>query len=140
MFGFYVCLSTFYRLIGCDSKPAGFCKLANRIYFQHDSRFYGYRLDVTITESVPRITGRSLPGLSTLAGPQWDHIGVKMILLYLDPGSGSFLIQLLIAALAGAGLAIAISWGRIKRFFSKNKHVDVDKDVDEDEDDDQPGV
>jgi hypothetical protein len=63
-----------------------------------------------------------------------------MILLYLDPGSGSFLIQLLIAALAGAGLAIAISWGRIKRFFSKNKHVDVDKDVDEDEDDDQPGV
>ncbi|MGD0876547.1 MAG: hypothetical protein ABSA01_00185 [Anaerolineales bacterium] len=63
-----------------------------------------------------------------------------MILLYLDPGSGSFLIQLLIAALAGAGLAIAISWGRIKRFFSKNKNVNVEKDVDEDEDEGQPGV
>ena len=62
-----------------------------------------------------------------------------MILIYLDPGSGSFLIQLLIAGLAGAGLAIAISWGRIKRFFKKNKQVDVSKDVDEDEDDQQQG-
>ena len=57
-----------------------------------------------------------------------------MILLYLDPGSGSFLIQLLIAGLAGAGLAIAISWGRIKRLFTRNKQVDIDKD----ENDDQP--
>ena len=63
-----------------------------------------------------------------------------MILIYLDPGSGSFLIQLLIAGLAGAGLAIAISWGRIKRFFKKNKQVDVNKDGDEDEDDQQPGA
>ena len=62
-----------------------------------------------------------------------------MILIYLDPGSGSFLIQLLIAGLAGAGIAIAISWGRIKRLFKKNKPVDVDKDV-EDEDDEQPGA
>ena len=62
-----------------------------------------------------------------------------MILIYLDPGSGSFLIQLLIAALAGAGIAIAISWGRIKRFFSKNKHVDGEKNVDEDEDDERSG-
>jgi hypothetical protein len=59
-----------------------------------------------------------------------------MILLYLDPGSGSFLIQLLIAGLAGAGIAIAVSWAKIKRLFRKNKPVDTDKD----EDDDQPGV
>jgi len=57
-----------------------------------------------------------------------------MILLYLDPGSGSFLIQLLIAGLAGAGIAVAISWGRIKRLFKRNKQVDIDKD----ENDDQP--
>lgn len=63
-----------------------------------------------------------------------------MILLYLDPGSGSFLIQLLIAGLAGAGIAIAISWGRIKRFFKKSKPVDGVKEVDEDEDDEQPGA
>jgi hypothetical protein len=62
-----------------------------------------------------------------------------MILLYLDPGSGSFLIQLLIAGIAGAGIAIAISWGRIKRLFKRNKQVDIDKvDIDKDEDDDHP--
>ena len=61
-----------------------------------------------------------------------------MILLYLDPGSGSFLIQLLIAGIAGAGIAVAISWGRIKRLFKRNKQVDIDKD--KDEDDEQPGA
>jgi hypothetical protein len=61
-----------------------------------------------------------------------------MILLYLDPGSGSLLIQLLIAGLAGAGIAIAISWGRIKRLFRRNKQDDIDKD--NDEDDDHPGA
>ena len=62
-----------------------------------------------------------------------------MILLYLDPGSGSFLIQLLIAGLAGAGIAVAISWGRIKRLFKRNKQVDIDKvDIEKDEDDDHP--
>jgi len=59
-----------------------------------------------------------------------------MFLLYLDPGSGSFLIQLLIAGLAGIGLAIAVSWQRIKRLFSKKKKAETD----EDEDDDQPGA
>jgi len=54
-----------------------------------------------------------------------------MILLYLDPGSGSFLIQLLIASLAGAGIAIAISWGGIKRLLKKTKPVDVDKNEDD---------
>jgi hypothetical protein len=59
-----------------------------------------------------------------------------MFLLYLDPGSGSFLIQLLIAGLAGIGLAIGVSWQRIKRLFNKRKKADTD----EDEDDDQPGA
>jgi hypothetical protein len=62
-----------------------------------------------------------------------------MILLYLDPGSGSFLIQLLIAGLAGAGIAIAVSWAKIKRLFKKSKPVDTENDVDKDEDDEQPG-
>jgi hypothetical protein len=61
-----------------------------------------------------------------------------MILLYLDPGSGSFFIQLLIAGLAGAGIAIAISWAKIKRLFKKNKPVDSQSDINKDEDDEQP--
>lgn len=56
-----------------------------------------------------------------------------MIILYLDPGSGSFLIQLLIAALAGAGLVLAGSWKKIKGLFGKNKKNAPEDDEDEDE-------
>lgn len=41
--------------------------------------------------------------------------------LYLDPGSGSFLIQLLIGALMGGALAIKIYWRKIVSFFKKDK-------------------
>ena len=43
---------------------------------------------------------------------------------YIDPGSTNFIIQILIGALAGAGLAIATFWRRIKLFFSRNKAKD----------------
>jgi hypothetical protein len=56
-----------------------------------------------------------------------------MILLYLDPGSGSFLIQLLIAAIAGAGIAIAASWSKIKRLVNKNKKVETGHDEDDEQ-------
>jgi hypothetical protein len=47
---------------------------------------------------------------------------------YLDPGSGSFLIQLLIAALLGLGVAIRASWGTIKKWFgAKPKAEDEDE-------------
>jgi hypothetical protein len=36
---------------------------------------------------------------------------------YLDPGSGSFILQILAAALLGAGVAIRMQWRRIKRWF-----------------------
>lgn len=51
---------------------------------------------------------------------------------YLDPGSGSFIIQILIAALLGVGIAIRASWGKIKGFFgSKTKAEDEDDDADD---------
>ncbi len=40
-------------------------------------------------------------------------------LLYLDPGSGSFLIQLLLAVILGAGVAVRLYWSKIKALFSK---------------------
>ncbi len=46
---------------------------------------------------------------------------------YLDPGSGSFLVQLLIAAIAGGGLIIATSWKRIKGFFTRSKTMKEDE-------------
>lgn len=38
---------------------------------------------------------------------------------YLDPGSGSYLLQLLIAGILGALFAIRLYWKRIKGFFLK---------------------
>jgi hypothetical protein len=54
-------------------------------------------------------------------------------LLYLDPGSGSFLIQILIAALLGAGVFIGASWNKIKRLFGiKPKTTEEDADDEDD--------
>jgi len=39
-------------------------------------------------------------------------------LAYLDPGTGSFLLQLLIGGLFAGGFAISICWKRVKAFFS----------------------
>jgi len=52
---------------------------------------------------------------------------------YLDPGSGSFLIQLLIAALLGLGVAVRASWGRIKGWFGIESQPKADEDDDESE-------
>jgi hypothetical protein len=50
---------------------------------------------------------------------------------YLDPGSGSFLIQLLIAALLGLGVAVRASWSRIKGWFGIKSEPKADDDDDE---------
>jgi hypothetical protein len=39
---------------------------------------------------------------------------------YLDPSSGSFLIQLLIAGLVGVAFAIKMSWKKIKSLFNRS--------------------
>ena len=38
---------------------------------------------------------------------------------YIDPGSGSILLQALIGSLAAAGATVAIYWEKLKSFFSK---------------------
>ena len=53
-------------------------------------------------------------------------------LAYLDPGSGSFLIQLLIAALLGVGVALRASWGKIKGWFGFKPEADEDAEDEED--------
>lgn len=50
---------------------------------------------------------------------------------YLDPGSGSFLIQLLIAGLVGVGFILRSYWGRIKGFFTRSSSEEVDNPSDE---------
>jgi len=51
---------------------------------------------------------------------------------YLDPGSGSFLIQILIATALGLAIALRASWGKIRTLFgSKPKTNEDDEDADE---------
>jgi hypothetical protein len=46
---------------------------------------------------------------------------------YLDPGSGSFIIQLLLAALLGSLFLIKAYWQKIKSLFHKKiSHEDQD--------------
>jgi hypothetical protein len=39
---------------------------------------------------------------------------------YLDPGSGSFILQVVIASLVGIGFTIRAYWGKITKFFRKD--------------------
>ena len=48
---------------------------------------------------------------------------------YLDPGSGSVLLQLLLAALLGAGVLLRSQWAKVKTLFGKKtKEEDADSD------------
>lgn len=47
---------------------------------------------------------------------------------YLDPGSGSFILQLLIASLVGIGFALRGYWGKITGFFRKDKGESASED------------
>ena len=63
-----------------------------------------------------------------------------MIMLYLDPGSGSFLIQLLIAAIAGLSIAIGANWSKLKRLLRKKSKKPESDDDEEDDDQQNPGA
>ena len=50
---------------------------------------------------------------------------INSIFLYLDPGSGSYLIQMIIAAVLGALFYFKHIWWKVKAFFSRFKKNDV---------------
>ena len=46
------------------------------------------------------------------------------MLLYVDPGSGSYLVQMIIAAVLGALFYFKSIWWKIRSFFTRNKPND----------------
>ncbi|GAB4092199.1 hypothetical protein [Flaviaesturariibacter terrae] len=42
-------------------------------------------------------------------------------LLYIEPGSGSYILQVIIAAAMGAGFVVKTYWWRFKNFFRRKK-------------------
>jgi hypothetical protein len=52
---------------------------------------------------------------------------MKMILLYIDPGSGSYLIQVIIAAILGGLFYFKNLWRKLKSLFIRGKKEDQPK-------------
>jgi len=62
---------------------------------------------------------------------QYLHSGLSSIqaarhALYLDPGSGSYIIQLLLASLFGGLLLVRAFWSRIVGFFRRRPRDEQD--------------
>lgn len=55
--------------------------------------------------------------------------------MYFDPGTGSLIIQAVIASLAVLGGYFAIAKTKMKNLFNKNKDTDADKTEQDDADD-----
>jgi hypothetical protein len=53
-----------------------------------------------------------------------------IILLYVDPGSGSYLVQVIIAAIVGVLFYFRTAWWRIRSFFHRKRN---DRDTNNDE-------
>ena len=51
---------------------------------------------------------------------------------YIDPGSGSFFLQMLLAGLLASGMAIKAYWQRIKSFFSDKRSTPPPEDESQD--------
>ena len=49
----------------------------------------------------------------------FGHFGISNAYAYLDPGTGSIIVQMLIGTLVGAGVAIKVYWQKIKMRFTK---------------------
>jgi hypothetical protein len=45
---------------------------------------------------------------------------IEIRVAYLDPGTGSLIIQAVVAALAGVAVAVTAYWHKIKSFFGRN--------------------
>jgi len=54
-------------------------------------------------------------------------------LAYIDPGTGSIIIQSLIAAVAGAAIVAKLYWDRLLKFFGLRKNIKSDPSSQNDE-------
>jgi hypothetical protein len=52
-------------------------------------------------------------------------------LLYLDPSSGSILLQLILASLLGIGVAVRIFWRKIRGVFNKSSQSTESDELDD---------
>ncbi|MGG9963548.1 hypothetical protein [Ferruginibacter sp. SUN106] len=58
---------------------------------------------------------------------------MKNVFLYLDPGSGSYILQVIIAAILGGLMFFKNFWIKVKSFFIKPKQKDEEAEAKEQE-------
>lgn len=46
---------------------------------------------------------------------------------YLDPGTGSYLIQIIVGGVLGVGIVLKAYWSKIRSLFKKNKKQETEK-------------
>ena len=56
---------------------------------------------------------------------------MNLVLLYVDPGSGSYLVQMIIAAVLGALFYFKSIWWKFKSFFTRNKKNGINKEMED---------
>ena len=52
---------------------------------------------------------------------------MRISFLYIDPGSGSYLVQMIIAGILGALFYFKNIWRRIRSFFTRDKKEETPK-------------
>jgi len=57
------------------------------------------------------------------------YMTVRPVYAYLDPGTGSFLFQLLVSVAVGGLFMLKVYWKRIKGFFVKNQVETDDNEI-----------
>jgi hypothetical protein len=51
---------------------------------------------------------------------------MQVIVAYLDPGSGSMLVQLIVGGAAAAGVGLKMQWQRVRRLLHLSKEPQSD--------------
>lgn len=65
-----------------------------------------------------------IPGLAQAALGQSGSAGLR--LAYIDPGAGSFVVQALVATLAGVAVALRLYWRKVKTLFGASAEAEDD--------------
>ncbi len=67
----------------------------------------------------------------TFSLPEFLQTTLLLNFAYLDPGSGSFILQILLASLVGIGFAFRNFWGKLFKRFRKETLEEETEDTDE---------
>jgi hypothetical protein len=79
-------------------------------------------------DQMSKIGGKSMKrlGSATLAAAALLLIATSDAHAYLDPGTGSMLLQGLVAGVAAASVVLGTYWHKVKAFFSRSHSTDSD--------------